>query len=90
MLSGSRAAASPSGSPSADRGRDVARVGAAIWVAASQGGDDGFELVRVDPDEGKVSSGSRSATTSRRRSCRSAKDLWVITSGGEAKLVSPG
>jgi hypothetical protein len=68
----------------------VARVGASIWMAASQGGYDGFELVRVDPDEGKVVQRVRLGHDEPRTLVPVGKDLWVITNGGEAKLVSPG
>ena len=68
----------------------VARVGASIWVAASQGGDNGFELARIDPDEGKVVQRVALGYDEPRTLVPVGKDLWVITSGGEAKLVSPG
>ena len=68
----------------------VARVGAAIWMAASQGGYDGFELVRVDPDEGKVVERIRLGRDEPRTLVPVGKDLWVVTTGGEALLVSPG
>ena len=59
-------------------------------MAASRGPDDGFEVVRVDPDEGKVVQRVRLGHDVPRTLVPVGKDLWVITSGGEAMLVSPG
>jgi sugar lactone lactonase YvrE len=68
----------------------VARVGSSIWVTASRGGDDGVELVRVDPDEGKVVQRLRFGYDEPRTLVPVGEDFWVITSSGRATLVSPG
>ena len=67
----------------------VARVGSSIWVAASRGLDDGFEVVRIDPDEGRVVQRVPVGHDEPRTLVPVGKGLWVITSGGKALLVSP-
>ena len=68
----------------------VARVGSFIWVAASRGPGSGFEVVRVDPDEGKVVERVRVGHDEPRTLVPAGRDLWVVTSGGSALLVTPG
>jgi len=68
----------------------VARVGSSLWVAASRGPDSGFEVVRVDPDEGKVVQRVRVGDDQPRTLVPVGTNLWVITSGGNAILVSQG
>jgi hypothetical protein len=67
----------------------LARVGTAVWVSASRGPAGGNELVRVDADEGKVTQRIGFGYDVPQTLVPVGKDLWVITSGGEAKLVSP-
>jgi hypothetical protein len=67
----------------------LARIGSALWVSASPGVDR-FELVRVDSDGGKVTQRIGFGFDVPRTLVPVGKDLWVITTGGEAKLVSPG
>ena len=72
--------------------RASSRVGGSRsgW-ARSAAGPAGDELVRVDPDDGKVvAAGRASAPDVPQTLVPVGKDLWVITSGGEAMLVSPG
>ena len=68
----------------------VARVGSSIWVAASRGPDAGFEVVRVDPDEGKVVQRVSLGHDEPRTLVPVGKGLWVITSGGEGDARQPG
>jgi DNA-binding beta-propeller fold protein YncE len=67
----------------------IARTGAAVWVSASPA-IDRYELVRIDPDEGKVTG---RVDLGRHRMPQAivpvGEKLWVITSAGEALLVGP-
>ncbi|MDP9293005.1 MAG: hypothetical protein M3O90_01045, partial [Actinomycetota bacterium] len=67
----------------------LARAGSAVWVSASRGPAGGNELVRIDPDDGKVVQRLDFGYDVPQTLVPVGKDLWVITSGGEAKLVSP-
>ena len=49
-----------------------------------------WEVARVDPDDGKVVESVELGPQVPQTLVPVGKDLWVITSGGEAKLVSPG
>ena len=68
----------------------VGRVGSAIWVSATRRPAGTNELVRVDPDEGKVVQRVDFGFDVPQTLVPVGKDLWVITSGGKAMLVSPG
>jgi len=67
----------------------IARAGSDIWVSAGSGVDR-YELVRVDPEEGKVTGrldlGSRVPQTI----VPVGKQLWVVTSTGDVLRVNPG
>jgi hypothetical protein len=67
----------------------LTRVGSSLWVSASHGPADSNELVRVDADEGKVTQRIAFGYDVPQTLVPDGKDLWVITSGGKAKLVSP-
>jgi DNA-binding beta-propeller fold protein YncE len=67
----------------------AARAGSTLWVSATRGSDGGNEVVRVDPDDGKVLQRVDFNFNVPQTLVPVGKDLWVITSGGEAKLVSP-
>ena len=58
-------------------------------MSATRGPDGGNEVVRVDPDDGKVVQRVDFGFHVPQTLVPVGKDLWVITSGGEAKLVSP-
>ena len=66
----------------------VARAGPAVWVSATPAPDT-YELVRVDPDDGKVTGRMRLGWRVPQVIVPVGKRLWVITSGGDAILVSP-
>ena len=68
----------------------VARLGSFLWVVASRGPDAGVEVAQVDPDEGKVVQRVGIGHGDVRTLVPVGKDLWVITTGGDAKVVSPG
>ena len=72
-----------------DHARGVARVGGAIWVGAQRGRAGGWEVVRVDPDDGKVVDRVELGFQVPQTLVPVGKDLWVITGDGDAKLVSP-
>jgi hypothetical protein len=71
----------------------IAETGSAIWVSAwsarrnLQGSN---EVVRVDPEEGKVVQRIDFGYRVPKALVPIGKDVWVITSGGDAKLVRPG
>ena len=67
----------------------IAETGSAIWVSASRTLQDGNEVVRVDPEDGKVVQRIDFGYRVPKALVPVGKDLWVITSGGEAMLVSP-
>jgi hypothetical protein len=67
----------------------AARSGNTVWVSAQRAADGGNELVRIDADEGKVVQRIDFGFHVPQTLVPVGKDLWVITSGGEAKLVSP-
>jgi hypothetical protein len=67
----------------------VARVGSTVWVSAARGPTGGNQLVRIDPDDGEVVQRVDFGFDVPQALVPVGKDLWVITSGGEAKLVSP-
>jgi hypothetical protein len=73
-----------------DHADGVARVGRAIWVGVQRGRVDGWEVVRVDPDDGKVVERVELGSQVPQTLVPVGKDLWVITGHGDAKLVSPG
>ena len=63
--------------------------GATLWVSAIASAGH-YELVRVDADEGKVTGRVGARPLRRRRSIVPVgKQLWVITSGGDALLINP-
>lgn len=70
--------------------RGVARVGGAIWVGVQRGRAGGWEVVRVDPDDGKVVERVALGFQVPQTLVPVGKDLWVITGDRDAKLVSPG
>jgi hypothetical protein len=72
-----------------DHARGVARVGGAIWVGAQRGRVGGWEVVRVDPDDGNVVERVELGFREPQTLVAVGKDLWVITGHGDAKLVSP-
>ena len=89
--SASRAAAWFGGSRWAQTAGVVGRVGSAHLGERDRRGPAGTnELVRVDPDEGKVIQRIDLGFDVPQTLVPVGKDLWVITSGGEAMLVSPG
>jgi hypothetical protein len=67
----------------------VARVGSTVWVSATRGPTGGNQLVRIDPDDGKVIQRVDFGFAVPQALVPVGKDLWVITTGGEAKLLSP-
>lgn len=68
----------------------MARVGGAIWVSARRGAGGGYEIVRVDPEDGKVTQRVGFGFHVPQTLVPVGKDhLWVITSDGEARLLSP-
>ena len=67
----------------------LTRVGSSLWVSTSRGPADSNELVRVDAEEGKVTQRISLGYDVPQTLVAVGKDLWVITSGGQAKLVSP-
>jgi hypothetical protein len=67
----------------------VGRVGSAIWVSVTRGPAGTNELARVDLDEGKVVQRVALGFDVPQTLVPVGKDLWVITSGGKAMLVSP-
>jgi hypothetical protein len=67
----------------------VARVGGAIWVSSQRGPNSGYEVVRIDPDDGKVVQRVAFGFHVPQTLVPVGKALWVITGDGEAKLVSP-
>ena len=67
----------------------VGRVGSAIWVNVSREPDNANQLVRVDLDEGKVVQRIAVGFDVPQTLVPVGKNLWVITSGGKAMLVSP-
>lgn len=67
----------------------IAATPSAIWVSASRL-QDSNEVVRVDPEDGKVVQRIDFGYRVPKALVPVGKDLWVITSGGEAMLVSPG
>jgi hypothetical protein len=71
----------------------IAATGSAIWVSAwsaSRTLQEGNEVVRVDPEDGKVVQRIDFGYRVPKALVPVGQDLWVITSGGEAMLVSPG
>jgi hypothetical protein len=66
----------------------VARAGSTLWVSATSA-PDRYALVRVDAEEGKVTQRISLGYDVPQTLVAVGKDLWVITSGGQAKLVSP-
>jgi hypothetical protein len=67
----------------------IGRVGSAIWVSVTGRPAGTNQLVRVDLDEGKVVQRVAFGSDVPQTLVPVGKDLWVITSGGKAKLVSP-
>ena len=67
----------------------VGRAGSSIWVGATSAPDT-YELVRIDPDDGGVVQRVNFGSDVPKALVPVGKDLSVITSGGKAKLVSPG
>ena len=86
---GSRVVGSRGGSPSAPRQRVAAPARASGWAAQRPHQQRGGACVST-PTTARSSSGSFRLPRAHRPSSPIGKDLWVITSGGEAKLVSPG
>jgi sugar lactone lactonase YvrE len=76
-----------------DQAGVIAEIGSAIWVSAwvstSRTLQDGNEVVRVDPEDGKVVQRIDVGYRVPKALVPVGKDLWVITSDGEAMLVSP-
>jgi hypothetical protein len=72
-----------------DHAGGVARVGGAIWVGVQRGRAGRWEVVRVDPDDGKVVERVGLGFQVPQTLVPVGEDLWVITGHGEAKLVSP-
>lgn len=68
----------------------IAATPSAVWVSASRTLQDGDEVVRVDPEDGRVVQRIDLGDRVPIALVPVGKDLWVITSGGEAMLVSPG
>jgi hypothetical protein len=67
----------------------IARTGTAVWVTASPA-IDRYELVRVDPDEGKVTGRVDLGRRLPQAIVPIGKQIWVVTSAGELVQVSPG
>ena len=63
--------------------------GGAVWVSATTG-PDRYQLVRVDPDEGKVTGRVDVGRQPPQAIVPVAKQLWVITGGGGVIVVNPG
>lgn len=68
----------------------VGRVGSAIWVSVTRRPAGTHQLARVDLDEGKVVQRVAFGADVPQTLVPVGKNLWVITSGGKAMLVSPG
>jgi hypothetical protein len=70
----------------------VARTASAVWVTASTGAGDGneHEVVRVDPDDGTVLQRIDLGFDVPQALVPVGSDLWVITDGGTAELISEG
>ena len=66
----------------------LARTGTAVWVTASPA-IDRYELVRVDPDEGKVTARVALGRRLPQAILPAGDKLSVITAAGEALLLSP-
>jgi streptogramin lyase len=66
----------------------IAGTRSAVWVSASPGVGR-YELVRVDPDDGKVTGRLRLGSHVPQSIVPVGKDLWVVSSGGEAIRISP-
>ena len=67
----------------------AARAGGTVWVSARRGRD-GFELVGVDAERGKVTARVRLGASAPEAIVPAGERLWVVTGGGEALLVSRG
>ena len=67
----------------------IAGSGSTVWVSASPGVDRN-ELVRVDADDGKVTGRVSLGSHMPQAIVPLGKQVWVITSAGDALLVSPG
>lgn len=67
----------------------MAATGSALWVSATRTLPDRNELVRVDPEDGKVVQRIDLGYRVPKALVPVEKDLWVITSRGEAMLVTP-
>jgi hypothetical protein len=71
----------------------LAETGSGLWVTAwsrSRTLEGRNEVVRVDPDDGKVVQRIDFGYRVPKALVPVGKDLWVITSGGDAMLVTPG
>jgi DNA-binding beta-propeller fold protein YncE len=68
----------------------VGRGGSAIWVTVTRGPTRTNQLVRVDLDDERVGQRLAFGYRAPQTLVPVGKNLWVITSGGEAMLVSPG
>jgi hypothetical protein len=67
----------------------VVRGGGTLWVGASSG-PGAFELVGVDRERGEVTSRVPLGRSAPEAIVPAGERVWVMTSGGEALLVSPG
>jgi hypothetical protein len=66
----------------------VARAGHTVWVSATRR-PGSFELVGVDAEHGEVTARVRLGRSAPEAIVPVGRRLWVVTSGGEALLVSP-
>ena len=67
----------------------IARTGTEVWVTASPA-IDRYELVRLDPDEGKVTGRVDLGRRLPQAIVPIGKQIWVVTSAGELLQVSQG
>lgn len=66
----------------------LARTGSTVWVSATSSAGH-YELVRVDADDGRVTGRVPLGLNAPQAIVPVGKRLWVVTSGGDAIVVSP-
>lgn len=66
----------------------LARLGADLWASAIAG-PGRFELVRVDGTSGEITGRVRLGRTAPQALAPAGDQLWVVTNGGDALLISP-
>ena len=66
----------------------LARTGSTVWVSATSSAGR-YELVRVDADDGRVTGRLALGRNAPQAIVPVGKQLWVVTSGGDAIVVNP-